>query len=256
MLRAILCDMHFSPTTLTARFFSRLCWIIVGCACAAALQAQTVSIPGLFRTGVNNSGNRLGENVVDAHYVVTAIPSNAPADNLGASYTVRNSALPGGWVAAPGSATSGSRWITTPGTATSGLLNGNDPSRVSNGNFDYTLTFTMPAGAILSTVSITGAGAADNSAQIFVNGVLVSGQSILGSGSTNSFTLTGANASFQVGNNTIRFRVFNNVTDTGLLISSLSGTVSVPEVGTVLPLIGAIGLYALGLWRRRQGPNT
>ncbi len=216
-------------------------------AAGAGLSAQTVSISGLYRTGVNNSGTRLGGNVSDPHYVVTAIPAAAPSNNLGVSRTVNLNQIPSFWVANPSDA----RWITTPGTPSTGTgTGGQNPNRVT-GNFDYTLTFTMPAGAILSTVSISGTGAADNSAQIFVNGALVSGQSIATYGSTNSFTLNVSNASFQTGANTITFRVSNNINYTGLLITSLSGTVAVPEAGAILPLFGAVVLYGIVRWRRK-----
>ncbi len=216
--------------------------------CVGVASAQTVAIPGLYATGVDNSGNRLGGNDPDPHYVVTAKPAAAPANNLGTSRTVNGNAIATFWVGNPTT----SRWITTPGTPSSGSGSGGQNPFRETGNYDYTLTFTMPAGAILSTVAISGVGAADNSATIYVNGVLVSGQSITTYGSTNSFSLTGANASFQTGTNTITFRVNNNINNTGLLITSLSGTVSVPEVGAVLPILGAIGLYGLVIVRRRK----
>ncbi len=218
----------------------------------ASASAQTVSIPGLYTTGVDNSNVLLGNNQVDAHYVVIAIPGSAPADNAGDSRTVRSTPsnpLPGGWV----SNTSSARWITTPGTPTTGSgTGGNNTNRVT-GIFDYRLTFTMPAGAVLSTVSITGVGAADDSTQIFVNGVLVSGQATGSYSSTAAFTLNSSNATFASGTNTIVFRVNNSGGGpTGLIITSLSGTVTVPEVGTILPVAGAMALYGLVLWRRRS----
>jgi hypothetical protein len=232
----------------------RLLWgaLFTGC---CAVHGQTVSISGLYRTGVDNSGVKLGGNVVDNHYVLTAVPGSAPTDNLGSAYTVLASAMPGQWEANH----TDSRWITTPGTSLNGTVgaNGSDPRRV-NGDFDYTLTFTMPAGAILSTVSITGYGWADNTSTIRVNGTLVSGQSLTGQQTADgsAFTLSGSNATFVSGSNTITFRVNNTLTNTGLLISSLSGTVSVPEVGAMLPIFGAITLYGLVAWRRRAGVNV
>ena len=134
------------------------------------------------------------------------------------------------------------------GTGTGGA----NPQRVS-GTFDYTLTFTMPAGAQLTTVSITGAGAADDSATIYVNGTLVSGQALSAATGTNSFTLDSSNAAFVAGSNTVTFRV-NNVTNksnTGLFVSSFSGTVIVPETAAYLPAAGAVGIYGLLALRRR-----
>ena len=190
---------------------------------------QTVAISGLFTTGVDASNALLGNNASDSHYVVSNIPAGAPADNAGTSRTVLNTAVPGGWP----SNISTARWITTPGTSGNGRPDGgNDPWR-GYGTFDYTLTFTMPAGANLSSVSITGAGASDDSVKIFVNGILVSGQATGGYGSQPlGFSLNSSNATFVSGSNTITFRVDNSGGGpTGLLITSLSGSVAAPQIG-------------------------
>lgn len=225
-------------------------WLTAAC----SLHAQTIAISGLYTTGVNNSGTLLGNNASDAHYVVSNVPPSAPANNAGTSRTVATGAMPNDWV--PNTSTA--RWITTPGTSTTGggtaTTGGNDPNRV-NGSFDYTLTFTMPAGGILSSVNITGAGASDDSTQIFVNGILVVGQSTGSYTSTGSFTLNSSNAVFVSGTNTITFRVNNSGGGaSGLLITSLSGSVGVPEVGAWLPVVGALGLYGVMFWRRRRAP--
>lgn len=218
---------------------------------SASLQAQTIAIDGLYNTGRNDNGTLLGNNASDAHYVVSNVPAGAPANNAGTSRTVRTEALPANWV----SNTSEARWITTPGASTSGsgtsTTGGTDPSRVS-GTFDYSLTFDLPAGGILSSVNITGTGSADDSTQIYVNGVLVSGQSTGGSTSIGSFTLNSSNATFVSGSNTITFRVNNTGGSSGLLITSMGGTVDVPEVGTWLPVVAALGLYGATAWRRRR----
>lgn len=219
---------------------------------AAPAHAQLTSITGLFTTGVDASGTMLGNNVQESHYVITADTGGTPTG--GGAYTVKNTQLGAGWMANPAS---GSRWV----VADSGGANpGNNPSRAA-GTYDYTLTFTMPAGGQLATVSITGTGAADNSSTIYVNGVLVSGQSITGLGSANSFTLDSSNASFNSGSNTITFRVNNTTSSaTGLLINSFSGTVFVPETAAYLPAAGAVGVYALlalrRKWRRTRGEVT
>jgi hypothetical protein len=215
---------------------------------AVPARAQLTNITGLFTTGVDGSNVLLGNNVADAHYVVSNVPALAPVNNAGSSMTV-STALPAGWAANTASA----RWVTTPGTPAKGTgTGGANPQRVS-GTFDYTLTFTMPAGAQLTTVSITGAGAADDSAAIYVNGTLVSGQALSAATGTNSFTLDSSNAAFVAGSNTVTFRV-NNVTNksnTGLFVSSFSGTVIVPETAAYLPAAGAIGIYGLLALRRR-----
>jgi hypothetical protein len=205
--------------------------------------AQTVSIPGLFASGVDGTGALLGDAANDAHYVVTA--STAGSNYVGTSYTVSTSHLDGAWAANTASA----RWIVSPRPGSpDGRANRPD------GTFDYTITFTMPVGAQLGTVSISGTGAAGDSGTIYVNGVLVSGESLAGGGSTNSFTLNATNSTFAAGSNTITFRVTNssNNSSTGLLITGLSGTAVVPEVGAFLPVLGAMFLFAgLKVWRWR-----
>ncbi len=241
--------MKRDPSRLCFRHLHAAATLTLGLFCAALLPAQTVAITGLYTTGVDNAGALLANNDPDVHYVVSNIPGGAPANNAGDSRVIRTNALPGAWIAN----TTSARWITTPGTANNGGGgNGNNPDRV-NGTFDYTLTFSLPAGGILSTVSITGTGAADDSAQIFINGTLVSGQATGSYAAAASFTLDSSNASFVSGTNTITFRVNNSGGGpTGLIITSLSGTVFVPEVGTWLPVLGATGLYGAVLWRRRK----
>lgn len=222
-------------------FFSL--WLGVG----AAL-AQPTAIAGLYTTGLNGAGALLGHNQVDANYVVTA--SSRGVGYTGSAYSVRTNAIPAGWTAN----TTSARWVVgnKPGGG-----DGNDPSRPS-GTFDYTINFDLPAGAQVYAVSITGMGAADDSATIYVNGILVVGQTLTGAGATNSFTLNSSNATFLHHNNTLTFRV-NNVTNpsaTGLLITSLSGTANVPEVGAFLPVAGALALLAgIRVWRRRTSPR-
>ena len=211
---------------------------------AAPARAQLTSITGLFTTGVDASGVALvGNSVQESHYVITADTGGTPTG--GGAYTVKNNQLGAGWMTNPAS---GSRWV----VADSGGSNpGNNPSRAA-GTYDYTLTFNLPAGAQVWAVSITGTAAADNSATIYVNGVLVSGQSIAGAGATSSFTLNSANASFNSGSNTITFKVNNSATSaTGLLVNSFSGTVIVPETAAYLPAAGAVGIYGLLALRRR-----
>ncbi len=230
--------------TATLRFALALTALAV---MAVPARAQLTSITGLFTTGVNASNVLLGNNVTDAHYVITAKPAAAPANNLGSSRTITTPT--GGWTAN----TSTARWVTTPGTASNGGGSGGTNANRVLGDFDYTLTFTMPAGAQLTTVSITGTAAAGDSATIYVNGTLVSGQSIAGSASTSSFTLDSTNSAFGSGSNTIMFRVNNavNKSSSGLFVGSMSGSVIVPENAAYLPAAGAVGIYGLLALRRR-----
>lgn len=222
--------------------FPLLC-VVAALATAAGVSAQTVSISGLYATGVDNNGVAMGNTALDAHYIVTANTAGN-SQYSGTSYTVQTSSLGAGWVAN----TAAARWIVDPRPGS--------PDGTSNrpaGTFDYTLSFNLPVGSILSTVAISGTGAADDSATIYVNGTLVSGVSLAASDSTNSFSLTAANSAFVAGANTITFRVSNSSSSsTGLFISSLSGTAVVPEVGAFLPVVGALLLVAAMKLKRER----
>ena len=225
------------PHRLALRSFLLTALLLLG---ASLAHAQTVSITGLYTTGVKNSGGLLANNKADAHYVVTA--SSAGSTYTGNSYTVTTPAS--GWLAE----TSTAQWIVAP----NGSTNGSNTTR-PNGTYDYTLTFSMPAGAQLSTVSITGTGAVDDTATIYVNGTLVSGQTLNSWNSANSFTLDSSNASFITGSNTVTFRVNNSGGGaTGMMITSFSGTAIIPEVGAFLPVAAAVGVCGLGLMARRR----
>ena len=211
---------------------------------AGSAAAQVVSIDGLYTTGVKNNGNLLKSNRQDSHYVVT--DSSAGSTYTGSAYTVTTPAS--GWMAEPSDA----QWIIAP----NGAKNGKDTTRPA-ATYDYTLTFDMPAGAQLSSVSITGTGAADDTATIYVNGTLVSGQTLSSWSSANSFALNSGNAAFVSGANSITFRVNNSGGGaTGLMITGFSGTAVVPEVGAFLPVATAVTLCGLGLIRRRRRGST
>lgn len=204
--------------------------------------AQLTTISGLFTTGVDSLSAPLADMQSDPHYVVTA--STLGATYTGDSYTVKNGKHGTGWT----SNTSAAKWIVG---EKPGGNDGVDPDRPV-GTFDYTLTFDLPTGAQVWAVSITGTGAADDSAAIYVNGTLVSGQTLSGYSSTNAFTLNSSNATFLNYGNTLTFRVNNTaIGPTGLLVTGLSGTAMVPEVGAFLPVAGALALMA-GIKVRRR----
>lgn len=123
--------------------------------------AGTVTIPGLFATGVDNAGRLFAPASVDPHYRLIAVP--AP-DTAGAAYAVINNGFPfdGHWIA-NGPA---SQWIAP--HANENDFNGGVTEPV--GTYTYETTFDLteldPAAA-----HITGQVSADNTVvQVLLNG--------------------------------------------------------------------------------------
>jgi hypothetical protein len=187
----------------------------------SSASAVTMSIQGLYTTGVNNSGQALVGIQADPHYTLISQPSGAKVTNS----TI--SPVPAGW--APDNSTS--RWI---GTNTSAPI----------GNYVYQTSFTLPNTAILSTTSINGSWGSDDSATIFVNGIATGVASDPSQfGKLNPFTLSSNN--FQYGTNNLTFVVNNSQGLTGLRVAAISGTYeAVPEPLTILGSIAALGFGA------------
>jgi len=196
---------------------------------------STVSISGLYTTGVTDSGALLAAGTNDAHWVITGDSAPNPNAYLGVTY-VDPTSLAGGWV--PN--TSNAQWVTAPGGVNCGNGAGNNALPASGGSgvniyYFYTLTFNMPANVNLSTATITGTIAADDAAQSVFNWTTVPSGAGQPSGATYTktanFTLNSSNATFVAGANTITFAVFNEnpgPDPSGLLVTALSGTVQVP----------------------------
>ena len=215
--------------------------------------SKTISLSGLYATGVSNSGSLLAGNALDPHYLVAT-------SSQGSRYTgspfVDPASLAYGWV--PNTSTA--QWITAPGGTNIGNGAGNNSLPASGGtslgcNYDYTLTFTMPAGADLSTVAITGTLSADDSVIVLVNGSQVTSgvprSTDYEYNVTSSFSLNSSNASFQQGANTITFRVANENNPTpnnpsGLFVQSLGGTVSAAQNLTAVGYCSTLSTQSLG----------
>ena len=192
-----------------------------------------VSIPGLFNTGVNNSGVALAGGAADPHYTLTVNPNGAngiPA--------VVETGIPGAWFANSAS----SQWV-GPVQVTNDITTG--------GVFEYTTTFDL-AGLDPTTALVQGRWASDNSGgEILINGISV-GQANSGFGSLTSFQVING---FLPGLNSLTFRFSNGSASgdfTGLRVDSLQGfaiPLSVPE-----PATATLGLLALGglMMRRRR----
>ncbi|UCD82103.1 MAG: hypothetical protein JSW26_11955 [Desulfobacterales bacterium] len=184
-------------------------------------EISAAPIGGLYSTGVNDSGDVLPDGSKDPHYqfllpnpAATTDPSKIPLNTL-----------PGPWVPAP----AGSAWI---GPNAGGPIG-------PGGNYSYVLTFDL-LGFDLSTVSISGEWASDNSSSIFLNGNFTDYSRAFDQfGTLEPFTLT---EYFVPGSNTLEF-VVNNAGDgaTGLIVARLEGT------GAEVPLPGAIWLLGTSL---------
>lgn len=187
------------------------------------------SITGLYTTGSTSSPSYP---FVDSHWYV-----NSPSTQ--SAYVVTSGA-PSDWA----SSTSG-KWISATASGFPG----------TNVNYSYALTFNIGG---TGTGNANGASVkmtlyVDDTARVYVNGVqtaLLNGNSLW----TTPTTLT-LNSNFVIGSNTISVVVANSGGGaSGVLVSAINGAV-VPEVGTCLPLVGA--LLAFVCWRlypRRKLP--
>ena len=194
------------------------------------------------------------------------------------------------WITAPGASTSA-----TGGTANIGgdYLPGNGGSGSNLAQYVYALTFNIGgtgSGTVTNNVAINMTIAADDQYEVYVN---PTGYSITSSGvdfttaasaagtsawnNTTSINLqnygsgSANNSSFVIGSNTI-YVVVNNTNGvygtststaqnpSGLLVYQVGSAVIInghviPEAGTWLPLLGAVGLYGGLVWRRRRNAS-
>ncbi|HVT29243.1 MAG TPA: hypothetical protein VHE81_14600 [Lacipirellulaceae bacterium] len=191
--------------------------------------ATAANIGNIYNTGVNNSGVAFASpNVVDPHYSIIL-----PANNT--AVTVDDTTYPfPPWL--PNNA--GSRWI---GPAADSF----GPA----GPWIYRTTFTVPANAILSTVSVTGDWATDDpGTDIRINGAST-GQT---SPSYLALTPFSINSGFVAGTNTLDFYLTNAGGPTGLRVDHISGTYQVPEPQVVFLATVVISVSALVRRRRSQ----
>ena len=190
------------------------------------------------------------------------------------------------WITAPGA-----RTAATGGTINTGgdYLPGNGTSGNNSATYVYRLAFTVVGtgtGAATNNVSIALTLAADDQYSVYVNptlntnGSVKTASSTLGGSRTAAWTNTSAlylqnftdangstNASFVIGTNYIYVVVTNTNSVTGssgstalnasgLLVYQLGGATTIngqviPEVGAILPVLGALGLFGWRRFRRR-----
>jgi hypothetical protein len=194
------------------------------------------TITDLFNTGLDGSGSLLGDNVDDPHYSITSQPTAGLSDR-----TVTDGVFPlgGTWVANGADY----RWI-GPNT---------DEARGPNGVYVYSTTFTVPMDAVLSSVSIEGDWATDNSGSISLNSN-ATGNSIASPGfaSLTAFTIS---SGFSLGMNTLDFIVTNSGTNspnpTGIIVKMTGEYTPVPIPATIW-LLGAPLLYLFRFRKRAR----
>ena len=202
---------------------------------------QAAAIPGLFNTGVDDSGALLAGGAIDPHYELVA----SPGDAFGPSAFAADP-IPGGfWV--PNS--SSSRWIAP--TVNQALGSATTPP----GDYLYRLSFDL-TGLDPSSAQISGKWATDNSGQIFINDTLTANLS-LGFGALTTFAVT---SGFVAGLNYLDFAVHNLEcggcsNPTGLRVEDIAGTANVaaiPEPETYALMLAGLGLLGFAARRRTR----
>lgn len=195
-----------------------------------------VPIADLYSTGQSN--NNFGQ--VDAHY--TILPGSPSGQTT--AYTVDPYNILCCWATPP----AGTWWINPYPAEPGGQPDGN----AAAGLYIYQTTFTLTPG--WTNASLSGEWAVDNSANMFLNGNLVS--TTVGGNLLTPFAATNQSW-FQTGTNTLTFDVTNagcqsgcGFNPTGLLVQ-ISGTVgSTPEPSSLL-LLGSGLLGLAGVARRK-----
>ncbi len=217
--------------------FLRLCFA-ASCLWSASLPAAP--IPGLFNTGVDDTGTPLvgGNGVIDPHYVILSGPGdeNYPIPAV----TYFNGAY---FADQPGGTNGDSRWISVNRNGSNG----------SSGTYDFQTTFSL-TGLDPGTASITGKFAADNHiTQTLINGVVVPGAT---SNTFAAYTDFSISSDFVSGLNTLEFIVLDDGAPMALRVDSLVGSAS-PQGGGGVPepeslaLLG-VAFAALAISRHRK----
>jgi hypothetical protein len=222
---------HSSSLMTTIGFIRRQLSAIVAILAIAAGAAAHAAPINIFNTGVNAGGIAVPGN--DIHYTITASPSG-PMPAVAVTSPGFPTTPPGPWVIN----NVNSRWI-GPDASSQGPA----------GNYTYETKFTLPPNAILSTASIFGLwGTDDWSANIFLNTVN-NGNVSAGFTSLVPFAVT---TGFQIGLNTLEFKLTNAGGPTGLRIDRVIGSYQVTPEPAALGLASLALVATAGVIRRRK----
>jgi hypothetical protein len=252
------------------------------------------TIYGLYYTGVNSTYGLINGGSTDPNWTVAYASTNggssANTTYEGAAYVVNNSNVVGsGWTQNTGSA----QWIVPPGAVdpnngnsvnTGGdFLPGNGNAGSNEGIYVYTLAFTVAgtgSGTVTNAISIGLTISADDQYAVYVNPSGSPTPAATGTSAWNNTTSAtlqngtngfNGNSQFVIGTNYLVIVVDNTnsvngsssstaTNASGLLVYQVGSAVTiggnpVPEVGTWLPLVAAMGLYGVFAWRRgRRDP--
>jgi hypothetical protein len=177
---------------------------------AEATLAVFDRIPGIYNTGVDDTGAALADSDFDPHYVLQINPGGTDQVPASVHSSTVFPIVAGPWLANNGS----SKWISSlaeSGSASGLAFDGGE----GPGTFVYRTTVDLTA-FYLPSVKITGGWAMDNLGQALrVNGAATGLVNNAGFQALTSFTISPANATFVQGVNTIDFLVQNRDANTG-----------------------------------------
>jgi len=208
--------------------------LVFTCIVTLAFASASNGVPiSIFNTGTNGVNGSWGApNVSDIHYTVIAPSVFTPV-------TVDDSFYPFPIWLANNYGTPGSQWIGPAGPNAVGPV----------APFVYRTTFSLPANANLSTVSIAGSWATDDGGTDIRINLTPTGQT---SPFNNALTPFSVNSGFVIGTNTLDFHLINNGGGpTGLRVDKIVGSYQlvVPEPRTVA--ISCVALMIGGCLCRR-----
>jgi len=207
--------------------------VMGACLILALMGNAQTSIPGVFSTGVDDSGNLLSAGQTDPHWTISSSPDGAMPALVTASLN-RN------WIAN----TASSQWINA-----TGLGDGTEPA----GTYIYTLMFSLK-GLNPSTAQIMGEWASDNQSEIFLNGINTGISN--GTNGFASFALFSTADDFVSGENELQFYVTQDPPSgkedpEGLQVNIFSATATpVPE--PALSSLFALSMLGMYISKRRH----